>query len=237
MATYVLVHGSGCGGWVYRPVAKLLRAAGHEVFTPTLTGMGERVHLLGPAVGLDLHIQDIVNVLEFENLRNVILAGHSYTGMVITGVADRALDRVGQLVYLDATMARDGESQADVIPQAMATGKADSRMIDGMLMAMVPGSSFDEGCRASLKKHGFDWMIEGLRPLPYHGCYETRLAMRNQQKVLAIPTTAIRCTGVPWEPKQLERMKACGNYWEIESGHDLMISHPDQTAELLLRLA
>jgi pimeloyl-ACP methyl ester carboxylesterase len=237
MATYVLVHGSGTGGWIYRPVAKILRAAGHDVYTPTLTGMGERVHLLSEAVDLNLHIQDIVNLLEFEDLRDVILAGHSYTGMVITGVADRALERVGQLVYLDATRPRDGESQADVIPEAMAGGKADSRMIDGLLMAMVPGSLFHENCKETLQKHGHAWMIERLRPLPYHGCYETKLEMRNPDAVLKIPTTSIRCSQVPWEAKQLERMRDSDNFWEIDTGHGLMISEPEKTAQMLLRLA
>ena len=237
MAVYVLVHGSGSGGWIYRPVAKILRAAGHEVFTPTLTGMGERVHLLGPDVDLNLHIQDVINVLEFENLRDVILAGHSYSGMVITGAADRAIERVGQLVYLDATIPRHGESQADVIPEAMKVGKADSKLIDGILMALVPGSLFCDGLHDTLEKHGFEWMIEGIRPLPYYGCYETKLEMRNEEGVLGIPTTSIHCTEVPWEPKQYERMKSSDNFWKIDTVHGLMISEPEKTAEMLLRLA
>ena len=102
MATYVLVHGGGHGGWCYQRVARILRAAGHDVYTPTLTGLGERSHLVSADVDLDLHIRDIVAVLHYEDLRDVILVGHSYGGMVITGVADRATDRVGRLVYLDA---------------------------------------------------------------------------------------------------------------------------------------
>ena len=96
MATYVLVHGGGHGGWCYQRVARLLQAAGHTVYVPTMTGVGERVHLVSPAVDLDLHIRDIVAVLEFEDLHDVILVGHSYGGMVITGVADRAAERVGR---------------------------------------------------------------------------------------------------------------------------------------------
>ena len=90
MATYVLVHGGSHGGWCYKKLSPLLRAAGHEVHSPTLTGLGEREHLLRPDVNLDLHITDVVNLLEYEDLANVILVGHSYGGMVITGVADRA---------------------------------------------------------------------------------------------------------------------------------------------------
>src|SRR4051794_28909281 len=100
MRTYVLVHGGGHGGWCYQYVARILRSNGHEVYTPTMTGLGERSHLLSPAIDLDLQIEDIVKVLQFEDLRDVILVGHSYGGMVITGVADRATDRIGHLVYL-----------------------------------------------------------------------------------------------------------------------------------------
>ncbi len=96
MATFVLVHGGGHGGWCYQKVARLLRAAGHEVYSPTLTGLGERSHLVSSEVDLDLQITDVVNVLRYEDLRDVILVGHSYGGMVITGVADRAADRVGR---------------------------------------------------------------------------------------------------------------------------------------------
>src|SRR5437763_15130902 len=98
MATYVLVHGGGHGGWCYQKVARILRSAGHEVYTPTLTGLGERAHLVGPRVDLDLHIEDVVALLRYEDLDDVILVGHSYGGMVVTGVADRAAARIGRLV-------------------------------------------------------------------------------------------------------------------------------------------
>ena len=113
MATFVLVHGGWAGGWQWREVAGLLRAAGHEVFTPTLTGLGERVHLANPDIGLDTHIQDILMVLEYEELRDVILVGYSYSGMVITGVAELAPERISQLIYLDAFVPQDGQSMLD----------------------------------------------------------------------------------------------------------------------------
>jgi pimeloyl-ACP methyl ester carboxylesterase len=110
VATYVLVHGGAHGGWCYGPVARLLRAAGHEVHAPTLTGLGERAHLLGPGIDLDTHITDVTAVLHYEDLRDVILVGHSYGGMVITAVADRFPQQVDSLVYLDALVPRDGQS-------------------------------------------------------------------------------------------------------------------------------
>jgi pimeloyl-ACP methyl ester carboxylesterase len=108
--TYVFVHGAWGGGWAYRHVDSLLTAAGHRVYRPTLTGLGERVHLASPDVGLTTHVTDIVNVLVFEDLRNVVLIGHSYGGMVATGVADRVPERIRHLVFIDALLPDDGES-------------------------------------------------------------------------------------------------------------------------------
>ncbi len=122
MATFVIVHGAWGGGWAWRrTVAPLLEQAGHTVYTPTLTGLGERAHLGGPAVNLDTHVQDVVNVLFWEDLHDVVLVGHSYGGMVITGVADRAGERLQQLVYLDAMVPAEGQSLADLVdPGAQA---------------------------------------------------------------------------------------------------------------------
>lgn len=108
--TYVLVHGAWGGGWAFKRVDSLLAAAGHRVYRPTLTGLGERVHLASPDIGLGTHVTDIVNVLMFEDLRDVILVGHSYGGMVITGVADRVPERIRHLVFIDALLPDDGES-------------------------------------------------------------------------------------------------------------------------------
>ncbi len=115
MATIVLVHGTTAGGWVWRDAITKLRAAGHEVYAPTLTGLGERVHLLTRGVGLDTHISDVVNLLRFEELQDVILAGHSYGGMVITGVADQVPERIAHLVFLDALVPENGESLLDLM--------------------------------------------------------------------------------------------------------------------------
>jgi pimeloyl-ACP methyl ester carboxylesterase len=140
MATYVLVHGGAHGGWCYGRMAPLLRAAGHEVFAPTLTGVGERAHLLSPDIDLDTHIQDVVQVLRYEDLRDVILVGHSYGGMVITGVADRAPDRVGHLVYLDAATPVNGESLAELAAPLMNAARARGRVVDGVELVLFPGT-------------------------------------------------------------------------------------------------
>ena len=124
MATFVFVHGAWQGGWCWVRVARLLRKQGHEVYTPTLTGLGERAHLLSEKINLDTHIQDVLGVLQSEELDNIVLCGHSYGGMVITGVADGAADRIRSLVYLDALVPADGQNLLDVLPSEIATSLA-----------------------------------------------------------------------------------------------------------------
>ena len=116
MANFVLVHGAWIGGWCWRPNAQALRKAGHEVFTPTLTGLGERSHLMNPGINLDTHIADIVNVFKHEELSDVVLVGHSYGGMVVTGVADTLADKIRSLVYLDAFVPESGRALVDLAP-------------------------------------------------------------------------------------------------------------------------
>ena len=116
MTTFVLVHGAWHGGWCYKRVARLLRQAGHEVYTPTLTGPGERAHLINRAIDLNTHIQDIVAVIRCEELSDVVLCGHSYGGMVITGVAEQIAAKIRSLVYLDAFVPENGKSLMDYLP-------------------------------------------------------------------------------------------------------------------------
>src|SRR5450756_375000 len=140
MATFVLVHGGGHGGWCYQSVARIMRSHGQEVYTPTMTGLGERAHLLSPAIDLDFQIADIVKVLDYEDLRDVVLVGHSYGGMVITGVADRATDRIGHLVYLDAATPANGQSLVDIAAPFMNAARAQGRVVDGIELVLFPGT-------------------------------------------------------------------------------------------------
>ena len=116
MSTYVLVHGAWHGSWCWKRVRKALQARGHEVFTPALTGVGERSHLLSRQVNLDTHIDDVVNLIQWEELSDVVLCGHSYGGAVISGVAERIPDRIGALVYLDAFVLKNGQCLHDTLP-------------------------------------------------------------------------------------------------------------------------
>lgn len=112
--TFVLVHGAWGGGWTYQALDRLLSRQGHLVYRPTLTGLGERVHLASPEITLDTHIEDVVNVILYEDLHDVTLVGHSYGGMVVTGVADRVPERIAQLIYLDAVVPANGDSLLDI---------------------------------------------------------------------------------------------------------------------------
>src|ERR1700741_1047886 len=112
--TILVCHGAWSGGWSWKKMFPLMHGAGYRLMTPTYTGLGDREHLANPAIDLETHIQDILNVIKFEDLNDVVLLGHSYGGMVATGVADRVRDRIAQLIYLDAFVPRDGQSLFDL---------------------------------------------------------------------------------------------------------------------------
>src|SRR5690349_6838041 len=144
MATFVLVHGAWSGGWCYDKVAERLRAKGHRVFAPTLTGQGERSHLAGIAINLSLHISDVLNVFHYEELKDAVLAGHSYGGMVVTGVADRIPEKINALVYLDAFLPEDGQSLFDInIPKNNQAFIANAGSIGGLAVPAPPASFFN----------------------------------------------------------------------------------------------
>jgi len=235
VATYVLVHGGGHGGWCYQRVARLLRDQGHDVYTPTLTGLGEREHLLSTKVDLDLHITDVVKVLQFEGLRDVILVGHSYGGMVITGVADRAHEHIGHIVYLDAATPENGQSLVDVAGPLMELARVDGRIVDGVELVLYPGEdpmSFYGVTDPEL----IEWMKPGLAPHPWP-CFEQKLVLVNEAHTRAIPQTHIVCTDT-LATRDVEALRAVseGRLWDIDTGHDLMITEPEKVAELLLRV-
>lgn len=237
MAIYMLVHGGGHGGWCYQKVARLLRAAGHEAYTPTLTGLGERSHLLRPGINLDLQITDIVNALVYEDLVDVILAGHSYGGMVITGVADRAPERIGHLVFLDAAFPEDGESLAELSPALLEEAHRQARIVDGVELVLFPDSD-------SVRHYGVSdpkdlaWMLGKLTPHPW-ACFSQRLHLQDEAAVKQLPRTIINCTPtLQIRPKDtLERAFQAERVWEIDTGHDLMITEPQKVTDMLLRLA
>lgn len=240
MATFVLVHGAFIGGWCWRYLRPLLTAAGHEVWTPTLTGAGERSHLLTPDVGLSTHIQDVVNVLEYEDLRDVILLGHSYSGMVITGVADRVADRVAQLVYLDSQIATHGLNAMGASPGSTTEKLGDMSAEAGP--RMLPPLPLDAmGIFAPELRA---WVEPKLVQLPMK-CLEEPIFLSRGEP--AMPRSYIRCTeresleavfkGDPLGPFVEKARREGFRFHEIASGHHPMITHPKELAAILSAIA
>ncbi len=253
MATYVLVHGSGAGGWIWKKLTPLLRAAGHEVYAPTLTGCDERVHLATTDIGLDTHILDVVNVLTFEELSEVILVGHSYGGNVITGVADRVPERLAQLVYLDANVPEDGQSLVDLMPadarehfweRAQVRGEEWRRQ--GRATAALPAAESPPMeahltpwvKRGLLSNDDAHWMLHNFVPHPAR-TYLDPVRLRNQA-ALELPRTYILCTLTqgPFETfARRAQTEARWRYRELVSGHDAQVMVPRELAQALIELA
>lgn len=236
MAIFVLVHGGGHGGWCFQPLARVLRDGGHDVYTPTLTGLGERSHLFRAGVDLDCHVTDIVALLHYEDLRDAILVGHSYGGMVITGAADRAADRVGHRVYLDAKEPRDGQSLVDVSGPFMVAARKDSRIVDGVEMCLFP-SDDTLPFYGVVDRETLEWMRERLTPHPWR-CFEQPLVLTNPAALQAIPQSHISTTAfMPLRNVERLRERSDGRVWDIDTGHDLMLTEPRAVAEMLDRVA
>jgi len=226
-ATFVLVHGAWHGGWCWTRVSPLLRAAGHTVFTPTLTGLGERSHLLNRDIGLDTHITDIVQVLEYEDLGNVVLVGHSYGGMVITGVADKASGRISQLVYLDAMLPEPGTATTDYSQRKLAPITEDS-WHDAAGMPQEYGVT-DERDVA--------WMKKRLTDMPRR-CLTQSLQLAGETS-RQIRGAYILCSTRPFAAEAAGRAKRRGyRYRELlTAGHDAMITQPRELTKILNELA
>jgi pimeloyl-ACP methyl ester carboxylesterase len=231
MASFVLVHGGGHGGWCYRFVAERLRAKGHLVHAPSLTGLGERQHLLSAAINLDTHITDIVALLEAEDLREAIVVGHSYGGMVITGVGDRSSERVGHLVYLDAANPRSGMSLVDVAGPMMQGARAMGGDRDGTELAMFPENTQPQFFGVTDPEH-IAWMQPRLAAHPW-ACFTQPLRLTNEAALWAIPQTHLICEST----RESRADSLCDPYHgaihAIDTGHDLMVTEPDWVAARL----
>ncbi|WP_129670020.1 alpha/beta hydrolase [Phytoactinopolyspora endophytica] len=233
MSTFVLVHGAWHGGWAWQRVVSPLRDAGHQVHTPTLTGLSDRAHTLHPHVGLSTHIQDVVALLEAYDAQDVVLVGHSYSGQVVTGVADRVPERIARRVYLDAFVGADGDAAIDLLPETVAGHYRESVAGPGFgwLIPVRPLSKLGVTEEADL-----DWLTPRLTPHPWL-TYTEPLRLDGMSE--AVAATFIECTD--WMrvfTPQAQRAKERG--WpvlEIATGHEAMVTAPDELAKLLLDIA
>ncbi|MEM8959647.1 MAG: alpha/beta fold hydrolase [Pseudomonadota bacterium] len=229
--TFVLIHGLWHGGWCWARVADRLRAKGHRVSAPTLTGLGERSHLMGPDITMDTFVQDIVRHIEWEDLQDVFLVGHSFGGAPVTGAADLVADRIAALVYLDAIMLADGESWFDLLPEDIVEDRtAQARSSSGGLsLPPAPPAAF-----GVTRPDDVAFLQPRLTPHPF-ATLSTPVRLRNPI-ANGRPATYIHCSDPVYPPADIafERAKALG--WpvrEIATGHDAMVTAPAALAELL----
>ncbi|WP_028926693.1 alpha/beta fold hydrolase [Pseudonocardia acaciae] len=230
MITYVLLHGAWHGGWVWRRVVPDLRAAGHQVLAPTLTGLSDRAHLINPSVGLDTHVRDVVALLDAAELSDVVLVGHSYAGQVITAVADQRPRSVRARVYLDAFVGNDGEAAIDLLPATVADHYREAVAGPGfgwlIPVRQLPALGVTEAADLA-------WLGPRLTPHPWLS-YTQPLALRGDHR--DVPARFIECT--EWARVfrgQAERARAAG--WPVTAvptGHEAMVTAPSALATALL---
>jgi pimeloyl-ACP methyl ester carboxylesterase len=231
MATYLLVHGAWHGGWCWRLVRPLLQRAGHDVFAPSLTGLGERKHLVRADIDLDVHIEDVVSLLEMEDLRDVVLVGHSYGGMVVTGAADRAHARIRRLVYLDAFVPENGKCTLDyVVPERAARMREEGERAGSVAPPPLSLWGHAEG-----SKH-----VDFIKPREVRHPYRTmtqKISLRNEDALAHLPKTFVYCsspaTGSFDQFAAKYRNDPAWKFFELKTGHDAMILMPERVAEIL----
>ncbi len=225
--TFVLVHGAWHGGWCWKYVADLLRAAGHRVFTPTLTGLGERHHLSRADITTATHMADIIAVVEAEELENVMLVGHSYGGVIISGVAEKLPTKIKRLIYLDALIPKPNEPLF-VLPPDMA-----KTLVDGYRLASFPPEMFGVP-----KEHPrYAWVARRLTDMPA-ATMTTPVGVTGEWRKL--PKSYIVCTANKLEGTRASAIQAKAEGWDyhrLATGHDAMVTMPKELAALVQKLA
>jgi pimeloyl-ACP methyl ester carboxylesterase len=239
MAAFLLVHGAWHGGWCWKKVVPLLRRSGAEVFAPTLSGLGERSHLieqLDPAaIDLDLHIQDIAQVIEYEDLEQVILVGHAYAGMVITGVAEVCPERLAHLVYVNGVVPANGESMVDqLVAVRGAEFAAWVRSVIDSGEAFLPSPTKAEiGRRWGISDpDDLEWMSAHVTPQP--AAAMAGPVHTGNSEAAAIPRSFVCGEEAGFQPVADRAQEAGWGVYHVNSGHDTMVTHPRELAEILL---
>jgi pimeloyl-ACP methyl ester carboxylesterase len=229
--TFLVCHGAWSAGWVWKKMRPLMRGAGHDLVTPTYTGLGEREHLANPSIDLEIHIHDILNVIQYEDLRDIVLIGHSYGGMVATGVADRARDRIAQLIYIDAFVPRNGQSLLDINEQAR------QRMLDAVKAGdgwrLPPSPTPPDTPPVDV-----EWLSARRVNQPFK-CFEMPLQLHGGELTLQRSYIyALRATPADTFRPFAERAKseAGWRYYEIDASHAPNVTAPEALFGLLEKI-
>jgi len=234
MTTFVLVHGAWGGAHGFRTVRGPLRAAGHEVFTPSLTGIGERAHLASPQVNLTTQVTDVVNTILYEDLTDIVLLGYSYGGMVVTGALDHVADRVAHLVYLDAFKPADGQSLDDLAQAGYGKG------------AIGPGGEWlvPPLARAIHDIREQDWYTARRTAHPV-GCFTEPVRLRQPLEEYPFTRTYVKATAEPrdparqspfWQAADYAKTNPAWRYREIDTDHMILANRPAEFVSLMLEL-
>jgi pimeloyl-ACP methyl ester carboxylesterase len=236
MTTFVLVHGAWGGSYGFRTVRRPLREAGHEVFTPSLTGIGERAHLASPQVNLTTHVTDVVNTILYEDLENIVLLGYSYGGMVVTGALEHVADRVAHLVYLDAFLPADGEALDDLAGAGYGIG------------AVGPGGQWLVPALARALHNPVEaaWYTARRSPHPV-GCFTEPVRLRKPLEDYPFTRTYVKATAEPqrqpgarlspfWRAADRAKADPAWRYREIDTDHMILVNRPEDLVRILLEL-
>ncbi|HET9716271.1 MAG TPA: alpha/beta hydrolase, partial [Pseudolabrys sp.] len=226
---FVLVHGAWHGGWCWRRVTDRLHARGHAVFTPTLTGLGERAHLLRPDIDYSLHVADVLGVIRYERLTDIVLVGHSYGGCVISGVAEAAAGAIRSIVFLDAFIPDDGDTLLDLVQPAV------QEVIRAALARGDITVPVREAAAFKVNERDRAWVDALAVPHPI-GTTTEKMKFTGARDRIA-RKTYIRASGYPNVSFEKAHARAKAEGWrtyEVHCGHDVMIDEPDRLTEILL---
>ena len=231
---FLLIHGAWHGGWVWNEISDILRYQRYSVSTPTLTGLGEKKHLLSSKITIETFIEDVVNHIVFENLNNIILVGHSFAGSVISGVADRLKDRIQKLIYFDAMILIDGQKPFDITPKETVEQRIELAKKFGNNIS-IPAPSADAFGVFDIKKSLL--LEEKLTPHPL-SAFQSKLVLKNEVGN-GIPLSYIFCTKPVYKSLESSREVVRKMKWpifELNAGHDAMLTHPKETLNLLMKI-
>ena len=231
---FLLIHGAWHGGWVWNEISEILRYQRYSVSTPTLTGLGEKKHLLSSKITIETFIEDVVNHIIFENLNNIILVGHSFAGSVISGVADRLKDRIQKLIYFDAMILIDGQKPFDITPKEIVEQRIELAKKFGNNIS-IPAPSADAFGVFDIKKSLL--LEEKLTPHPL-SAFQSKLILKNEVGN-GIPLSYIFCTKPVYKSLESSREVVRKMKWpifELNAGHDAMLTHPKETLNLLMKI-